>query len=217
MNPDPRDTTTFGHGSQTWAAAVQEAAEVLRRGGVVAYPSETVWGLAALPDSLPALERLYALKGRAADKPVQLSCEDLQAAQRFARPSAALTALARLWPGPLTVVTPALASCPPRLAPQGQVGLRVPDHPVAQALLRRCGGVLATTSCNRSGEPPATSWQAAAAGGLGDFTLPGSGGPAATGLASTVVALPGGVVLREGAVSAAQIRALLDSLERGRD
>ncbi|MFC4639547.1 L-threonylcarbamoyladenylate synthase [Deinococcus hohokamensis] len=197
-----------GDAPPTWLAAVEAAAQVLRRGGVVAYPSETVWGLAALPDSESALDRLYALKGRAADKPVQLSCQNLEAAQRFAQPSAVLTALSSLWPGPLTVVTPALPSCPPRLAPGGQVGLRVPDHPVAQALLHLCGGVLATTSCNRSGEPPAATWQAAVASGLGDLTLP-EGGQAAAGLASTVVVLPGGVVMREGAVTAAQIRALL--------
>ncbi|MFC4427500.1 L-threonylcarbamoyladenylate synthase [Deinococcus navajonensis] len=215
MNADTSSSTTAGKEPLDWLLAVQEAAQVLQRGGVVAYPSETVWGLAALPESADALERLYALKGRAADKPVQLSCESLETAQRFARPSAALTALSSLWPGPLTLVTTALPGCPERLAPRGQVGLRVPDHPVAQALLHLVGGVLATTSCNRSGEPPATTWKEAAASGLGDVTLPEGGQPAA-GLASTVVLLPEGLVQREGAVTAAQIRALLGPLEPDR-
>ncbi|GGK13707.1 SUA5-like protein [Deinococcus malanensis] len=191
-----------------WLNAVQDAADTLLQGGVVAYPTETVWGLAAHPQHPHAVERLYALKGRAADKPVQVSCAGLDEVRRYAPPSRALDALAPLWPGPLTLVTAAEPGCPAYLAPNGQVGLRVPDHPVALALLRLSGGALATTSCNRSGLPAARTWREAVDTGLGDLVLPDGGHPAA-GIASTVLLLPGGDVIREGAVPAARIRQLL--------
>lgn len=197
-----------------WLNAVQNAATALMRGEVVAYPTETVWGLAAHPEHPLAVERLYALKGRAADKPVQVSCAGLEEVRCYAAPSRALSALAPLWPGPLTLVTPAVPECPTYLAPHGQVGLRVPDHPVALALLRLSGGALATTSCNRSGFPAACTRQEAVTSGLGDLVLPDGGYPAA-GIASTVVLLPDGEILREGAVPAASIRRLLARQDEG--
>lgn len=205
QDPEAQDSSAHAH---VTADLIRQAAALLRAGGVVAYPSETVWGLAAHPARPEAVERLYTLKGRNPDKPLQVSCESAAAGLRFAVAGAALDALARLWPGPLTVVTPARADCPDLLAPAGQVGLRVPDHPVALALLRACGGALVTSSCNLSGHPAARTWAEAAATGLGDLLLPG-GGVAARGLASTVVLLPGGEIMREGHVSAAQVQAAL--------
>lgn len=195
-------------GRPAWWAAAVEAAGVLRGGGVVAYPSETVWGLAAHPDRPDAVRRLYDLKGRAADKPVQVSCVDVTAARALIRPSAAFERLAPLWPGPLTLVTPASPACPDELAPGGRVGVRLPDHPVARALLALVGGTLATTSCNPSGQEAAVTHAQALAMGLGDLTLP-DGGQGTLGLPSTVVLLPEGRVLRAGAVSEEQIVALL--------
>ena len=177
--------------------AVGEAARRLQQGEVVGYPTETVWGLAAHPDGLGAL---YGLKGREADKPVQVSARDAAAAARLTEGGAAFRVLAALWPGPLTLVVPASAECPPELAPGGWVGLRVPDHPVALALLRRSGGILATTSLNPSGQPAARSLEEARAYGLVPFLLPDGGIPA-RGLASTVVRVREEAleVLREGA------------------
>ncbi|GGR60029.1 SUA5-like protein [Deinococcus seoulensis] len=194
-----------------WWAQVQEAARVLRDGGVVAYPSETVWGLAAHPSRPDAIRRLYDLKGRAADKPVQVSCVDVAAARALIRPSEAFERLAPLWPGPLTLVTPAAPGCPADLAPGGRVGVRLPDHPVARALLEAVGGTLATTSCNPSGEEAAATHAQALAMGLGDLTLP-DGGQGTLGLPSTVVLLPEGRVLRAGAIPDAQIESLLREL-----
>ncbi|OLV17966.1 L-threonylcarbamoyladenylate synthase [Deinococcus marmoris] len=196
------------------ALAVDTAWAVLRRGGVVAYPSETVWGLAAVPDHPEAVERLYVVKGRAAHRPVQVSCQDARAALELARPSAALTALSVLWPGPLTLVTPALSGTPPTLAPGGLVGLRVPSHPLALALLRRCGGRLLTTSCNPSGLPPALTAAQARDMALADFVLPdvqAAEGEPMGGQASTVVQLPEGTVLRSGLLDGA-VAALLAGL-----
>lgn len=191
-----------------WAALLLEAARVLRAGGVVAYPSETVWGLAALPD---AAAQLFRRKGRDEGKPVQGSFLDLEAARAFVRPDRAFEALAVFLPGPLTLVTPASAACPAALAPGGRVGVRVPDHPVAQALLAQVGGVLATTSCNRSGEAAALTFAQARALDLADLVLPDAGVPA-QGLPSTVLDVPARRVLREGAVPAARVLAALDGL-----
>lgn len=173
---------------------------MLQSGGVVAYPSETVWGLAAHPDFPGALERLRWGKGSAPDKPLQVSCAGARQALALAQPDAALDTLARLWPGPLTVITPGGVACPPQFMVQGRVGLRVPAHPVALELLAGCGGVLVTTSCNRSGEAPALNREQALASGLADLTLP-DGGVAAGGQASTVVLLPEGQILRRGSLS----------------
>lgn len=191
-----------------WAALLLEAARVLRAGGVVAYPSETVWGLAALPD---AAAQLFRRKGRDEGKPVQGSFLDLEAARAFVQPDRAFEALAVFLPGPLTLVTPASAACPAALAPGGRVGVRVPDHPVAQALLAQVGGVLATTSCNRSGEAAALTFAQARELDLADLVLPDAGVPA-QGLPSTVLDVPARRVLREGAVPAARVLAALDGL-----
>ncbi|GHG14406.1 translation factor Sua5 [Deinococcus indicus] len=196
------------HAAPDWQAQVDRAAARLLAGGVVAYPSETVWGLAAHPDHPAAIRRLYELKGRDAQKPVQVSCLNREAAQRLILPQPALARLAPFWPGPLTVVTPARPDCPPDLAPGGRVGLRLPDHPVALALLERVGGLLATTSCNRSGEPAALTFEQARDLNLGDQVLPDGGFPA-LGVPSTVLLLPEGLILRAGAVSETQLRAAL--------
>lgn len=184
------------------------AVSVLQRGGVVAYPSETVWGLAAHPDAPGGIARLVQLKGRDPFKPLQVSCVDARTARALAQEDDALLKLSVRWPGPLTVVAPASGRCSPALAPGGRVGLRVPDHPVARALLHAAGGTLVTTSCNMSGYAPATTEAEAQATGLADVVMP-DGGVAAAGLASTVVLLPDGEIVRQGSVSTQEIRALL--------
>lgn len=191
---------------------VAEAAELLRAGGVVGYPSETVWGLAAHPDCPGAVARLSALKGREPGKPLQVSCLDAAHAGTLTQGGPVFDALAALWPGPLTLVVPARPSCPPALAPGGWVGLRVPDHPVALALLRACGGLLATTSLNPAGEQAARTFAEAQAYALASL-LPDGGVPA-RGEASTVVRVgPNGLeVLREGGLPVAALRERLRGL-----
>ncbi|WP_425147204.1 L-threonylcarbamoyladenylate synthase [Deinococcus sp.] len=207
-------------------AAVREALAVLAGGGVVGYPSETVWGLAALPGYLPGpsrsaspffpagVERLYRLKGRDSLKPVQLSCSSASVARTWTNTSdpqgTAFERLSGLWPGPLTLLARAAAGCPEALAPGGVVGLRVPAHPLALALLEAAGGTLATTSLNPSGAPAATTRSEAAAYGLADLLLcdPAKDGRV-SGRASTVYDLMAGVIVRQGDLSEAQVRAAL--------
>jgi len=119
---------------------VEPAAELLRAGQVVAFPTDTVYGLGAATDA--GVERIYQLKGRAEDKPLVLMAADIEAlAGRVSVGPLALRYMRRFWPGPLTLVLP---------APAGTVGVRVPDHPLALDLLR-AAGPLWTTSANRSG------------------------------------------------------------------
>ncbi len=198
---------------------IVQAVQTLVGGGVVGYPSETVWGLAALPASEAGLERLYALKGRMDDKPVQLSCVDAATAEGWLRPGQeGAQALFRFWPGPLTLLAWAREGCPERLAPGGVVGLRVPSHAVIRALLLAAGGTLATSSLNPSGLPAATNEVEARAYRLADLLLSGSESPGtgldspqldSSGLASTVFDLRTRQVLRAGAVSEAELLAAL--------
>lgn len=204
---------------------VAQAVRVLQRGGVVGYPSETVWGLAAWPASRAAVERLYTLKGREANKPVQLSCLDMQRARGWLRPGQdELEHLTVFWPGPLTVLAWATEGCPDWLAPGGVVGVRIPSHPVIQVLLAAAGGTLATTSLNPSGLPAASTREQAGGYALADLLLfparvsssahldnsgPGISGLGISGLASTVFDLRTRRVLRQGAISQAELLAAL--------
>lgn len=175
--------------------ALERTARLLRHGGVVILPTETVYGLACHPDFPDALERIRALKDRDRDKPFQLLAADTATvradgalwsseAERFA---------AAYWPGPLTLVLP---------TNKGRTeGYRVPALPLLRRLLLICGGLLRCTSVNLSGHPPARD-VTTALGSIGqkvDLVL--DGGPAMLGVASTVVAIsPEGVptILRQG-------------------
>lgn len=207
--PDSQSASQPDHGR------IAQALKVLAAGGVVGYPSETVWGLAALTTSAAGLERLYARKGRVEDKPVQLSCLDAATAEKWLRPGQeGAEKLFQFWPGPLTLLAWAREGCPERLAPGGVVGLRVPAHEVIRALLQAAGGTLATTSLNPSGEPSASSEVQARAYGLADLLLSssevasssqGGSGLRISGLSSTVFDLRTRQVLRAGAVSEAEL------------
>jgi len=185
--------------------SLRDAAEALRGGGVVAFPTETVYGLAVHPGKPAARARLRRVKGRDSRKPFQLLLASRRAAMaRCPSMPAAARRLARAcWPGPLTLVV--------RARNGRWVGLRVPDHPVARSLARRCGGALVATSANLSGEPPARTAREAldALGDRVDFVL--DGGKTDLGAASSVVRVSedGWQVLREGAIGKREIAAIL--------
>lgn len=136
-----------------------KAVEVLAAGRVVGVPTDTVYGLAADPFQEQALERLYALKGRPADRPVALLVASLEQAGRVAEFTREAEELAgQHWPGPLTLVLGRSQGLPEWLGnlERNTIGVRVPDHPAALELLE-AAGPLAVTSANRSGEEPALS------------------------------------------------------------
>ncbi len=134
------------------ADQLARAAEVVRDGGVIAYPTDTFYGLGCDPFAVAAVERLFSIKRRDANKPILLIAADLEAARRCV--STLPGELERLWPGPLTVVLAAGAAAPPAITGEsGSVAVRVPDHDLARELARQCGGLLTATSANLSGAP----------------------------------------------------------------
>jgi L-threonylcarbamoyladenylate synthase len=192
---------------------VRAAAAALRRGELVAYPTETFYGLGALARDADAVRRLAAVKGRPDGKPLPLLAADRAAVEEVARLEGAAARLAeRLWPGPLTLVLPARAGLPPELtAGTGTVGIRVPGSAVARALAREAGGAIVSTSANLAGgAPPSRAADVAPelAARL-DHVL--DGGPTPGGAPSTVVALDGDDlrIVREGAVPRAAIERAL--------
>ena len=194
--------------------AIPSAVEVLQRGGVVAYPTETFYGLAVDPRSSDAVRRLFALKGRPETSALTLIAADLDQARRtgaFNRTAMALAA--RWWPGPLTMVVPALSGLAAEaLAGGTTVGLRVSGSEIARDLASAFGFCVTATSANRSGEPAAANAdQVAAQLPAVDFLL--DGGAAPGGAPSTIVAVTGEAVslVRAGAVAWERVLKSLES------
>jgi L-threonylcarbamoyladenylate synthase len=192
-----------------------QAADTLRAGGIVALPTDTVYGIAVALVTPGGLERLFAAKRRPLDKGIVLLLEDAEQARRAGVMTRAATVLAEaFWPGGLTLVVPQRPDVPwPDVLTGGAatIGIRVPDHDAPRALAREVGP-LPTTSANVSGQPEASD----AAGILAllgeDVDLVLDGGPARGGPASTVVdcSVDRPRILRHGAVDAAMIAAVLD-------
>lgn len=199
--------------------AILEAAAILALGGLVAFPTETVYGLGADGLNPEAVARIYAAKGRPATNPVILHVADAAAARELVSHwSAEATALAaRFWPGPLTLVLPASAAVPSIVRAGGpSVALRCPAHPVALALIRAAGRPLAAPSANRSQHlsPTLAQHVASSLGGAVDLIL--DGGPTAAGLESTILDLTGERprILRPGPVGPAELTALVGPVDR---
>jgi L-threonylcarbamoyladenylate synthase len=192
---------------------IARAAEILRAGGLVAFPTETVYGLGADAASAAAVARLYAAKGRPAEHPVIIHCATAEAAFCFAReiPPAARKLAERFWPGPLTLVLKRSSQARDFVTGgQDSVGLRVPSHPVAQELLRAFGGGVAAPSANLFGGVSATTAAHVREDLKVDFVL--EGGASEVGIESTIVDLSGPevVLLRPGRISREEIEKFLN-------
>lgn len=190
------------------------AAAILREGGLVAMPTETVYGLAGDARSTAAVARIFAAKGRPADKALIVLIPDLAAARRLAAFDARAEALAvAFWPGPLTLVLPRHATAglaPPVTAGLASVALRVPGHAVARALLAAFGGPLAVPSANLSGSRSPTSPGDIRATLGGRIAAILEGGPCPLGVESSIVSLVGpATLLRPGAISRAALEGVL--------
>jgi L-threonylcarbamoyladenylate synthase len=188
--------------------------EILRAEGLVAFPTETVYGLGALARSAPAVRRLFAVKGRPADHPVIVHLADVAALDEWAAEvtPAAATLAAHCWPGPLTVVVRRARHVPDEVTGGlDTVGLRVPDQPVALALLRALDDGIAAPSANRFGRVSPTT-AADVVADLGDAVdLVLDGGSCRVGVESTIVDCSGDApaVLRLGGVPRERVEELL--------
>ena len=196
-----------------FTTSVSRAAAVLRRGGTVAFPTETVYGLGASALDGAAVAAVFRAKGRPADNPLIVHVADAADADALADVT---DAAARLWaafaPGPLSLVLRQRGGLPAAVtAGLGTVALRVPGHETARALIAEAGVPLVAPSANRSGRPSPTAWEAVRddLGGRIDAVLQGP--PSAVGLESTVVDATGPVpvVLRPGAVSLEALRSVV--------
>jgi L-threonylcarbamoyladenylate synthase len=198
-------------------SAIARAAASLRAGRLVAFPTETVYGLGARADDPGAVARIYAAKGRPRFNPLIAHVPDVAAARAIASFDARAELLARsFWPGPLTLVLPARGpgTCPAARAGLASVGVRVPAHPVAQALLRRARVPIAAPSANPSGKLSPTTARDVALGLRGRAGLVLDGGPCAVGLESTIVDLTGprARLLRPGGVPVEDVAAAIGDL-----
>ncbi|MDR0514277.1 MAG: threonylcarbamoyl-AMP synthase [Coriobacteriaceae bacterium] len=185
--------------------AVEKAAGVLLAGSPVMFPTDTVYGLGLAVGIAQSLHVLCDIKGRDHGKPVAWLVEGPQALERYgmAVPDYALGLAARYWPGPLTLVVQASAAVPVAFrAPDGSIALRMPDHALAQALIKRVAVPLATTSANLSGQAPPRSFDEVDARlrEVVPFSLVGS--QPGSGIASTVIdcTKESPTVLREGSI-----------------
>ncbi|MFL5340352.1 MAG: L-threonylcarbamoyladenylate synthase [Gemmataceae bacterium] len=204
------------------AAALAEAAAVLRAGGLVAFPTETVYGLGANALDAAAVARIFAAKGRPANNPIIVHIADFADLPRVVAnwPDAARRLAERFWPGPLTLVLPRAAAVPDIVTAGGPtVAVRMPAHPVALALIRAAGVPLAAPSANRSGELSPTTAEHVRRSLSSRIDMILGGGPTQVGLESTVVDLSVTPVrlLRPGHISPADIATVIGAIARQPD
>jgi L-threonylcarbamoyladenylate synthase len=192
--------------------AVNSALKVLRSGGLVAFPTDTVYGVAANPFDTAAIERLYEAKIRETNKAIAVLIGNLDQIPQIAREvtESARRLAEHFWPGALTLIVPRLDSLPNILSPTQSIGLRMPDHPFALTLLQKTGP-LATTSANLSGGSNTTTAQEVLAQLDNRIELLLDGGKTPGGVPSTVVdcTQPEAIILRQGAISVEQIQRVL--------
>jgi L-threonylcarbamoyladenylate synthase len=184
--------------------AITTALEILLAGGLIAFPTDTVYGVGSLAFHEKAIESIYIAKERSIEKAIPILLGDSPDLTRVAEeiPLFAMKLVARFWPGPLTVLVPKKQSLPEVISATTTVGVRVPDHDVARSLLR-LAGPMAVTSANLSGHPSPTTAQQVFAQLNGRVALIIDGGETPGGIPSTLVDCTGEEIqiLREGPLS----------------
>ena len=186
------------------------ALQILRAGGLAAFPTDTVYGVGALAFDQSAIESIYAAKDRPLEKAIPILISDMGDLEKVAIdiPPLARRLAIRFWPGPLTIILPKNPSLPAAVSATATVGVRVPDHAIARELLR-AAGPMAVTSANLSGHESPRSAQEVLIQLGGRIPLVIDGGETPGGIASTLVDVTGAeaVILRDGPLSLEQIKA----------
>ena len=200
-------------------AVIAQAAEILRSGGLVAFPTETVYGLGANAWDARAVAGIYAAKGRPSNNPLILHVAEVEAARQLVTewPDSAARLAEQFWPGPLTLVLPKNPDLPDNVTGGGPtVGVRVPAHPVALALLRGCGLPIAAPSANLSEQLSPTRAEHVMEGLNGRIHAILDGGATTGGLESTVLNLTTKypTLLRPGLITPAQLEAVVGPIKR---
>jgi L-threonylcarbamoyladenylate synthase len=215
----PRQTKTEVMPS-AYPKAIVQALQVLGQGGLVAFPTDTVYGVGAHAFLPEAVERIYHVKGRPLSKPIPLLVDSVDRLDKVAEdiPESALVLAERFWPGPLTMVLARSPDVPDVVTAGGPtVAVRVPDHDFALRLIAEAGGVLAATSANLSGRPDPVTAQQVLGYLEGRIDLILDGGPCPGGVPSTVVDLtrPSPRVLRVGAITSQELNQALARPSKG--
>jgi L-threonylcarbamoyladenylate synthase len=205
-----------GHILKADSQGIKQASQLILQGGVVAFPTETFYGLGADAGDVVALQKVFQIKGREENKPLLLLVADRTWVQDLVKKisPAAEALIERFWPGPLTLVFEASAHLPPILtANTGKVGLRVSSHPVTQALVQAVGRAITGTSANLSGQasPSLAAQVSQALGRKVDAIL--DGGKTAGGLGSTVLDVSAVLpkIIRQGAISQEELAPFLEA------
>jgi L-threonylcarbamoyladenylate synthase len=194
------------------ASEFQIALQVLQSGGIVAFPTDTVYGLGSLAFDNSAIESIYTAKDRPIEKAIPVLIGDLGDLDQIADniPDMALRFATHFWPGPLTCVVPKKLILPPAISATHTVAVRIPDHSDARALLR-AAGPMAVTSANISGQPSPSTAQEVYDQLKGRIPLILDGGKTQGGIPSTLVDCTGDnpIILREGPISLSELMAAL--------
>lgn len=193
---------------------IHAAADLLRAGETVAFPTETVYGLGADASNPVAIEKIFTIKGRPADHPLIVHIADVTQLELYVEkiPRSVWRLSARFWPGPLTLILPRRSDVPNQVTGgQDTVGVRVPDHPVATSLLKTFGRGVAAPSANPFGRVSPTTAEHVRAGLGSGVGMILDGGPCRVGVESTILSLDekSAVLLRPGGISVAEIEETL--------
>lgn len=191
--------------------AIPHALETLRAGGLVAFPTDTVYGLGCLAFDQAAIESIYVAKDRPLEKAIPILIADVDDLDRVARdlPERARRLASRFWPGPLTLILPKRVDLPAAVSATDTVGVRIPDNDIARTLLR-AAGPMAVTSANLSGRENPRTVSEVIRQLDGRIPLVLDGGETRGGVPSTVVDVSGAepVILREGPITLEQIKSI---------
>lgn len=201
-----------------WDVSIQEAARLILAGKLVAFPTETVYGLGANALDPAAVERVFVAKGRPPTSPLIVHASSVEMARGLARewPDLAEKLAQAFWPGPLTLVLRKSAHVPDRVtAGLDTVAIRVPSHPIALALIEQAGVPIAAPSANRFAELSPTTAEHVRDGLREQVAMVLDGGPSAVGIESTVVSLagPNALLLRPGMISQAELEHVIGAVE----